>query len=118
MDLRTLISQLEEGRHKKYPRATEEQIRLTERKLGKRLPNSFRKFLKLFSNGAQLYMIQEVNCVGEENPDIVPIQDLELEIITPEETVYFREGGPISRSPPRATSSTYCTAPPRDRGLD
>jgi hypothetical protein len=64
-----------EGEHEIYPPAREEDVAETERAIGRALPPSFRAFLTEFSNGAYLFMLQEVSAAGAGDAQIGAIQD-------------------------------------------
>jgi SMI1-KNR4 cell-wall len=67
-----LIAKLrDEGRHETYAHATQADIEKTETALGKELPDSYKRFVSEFSNGAYLFEIQEVSGVGDGNPQIM-----------------------------------------------
>jgi hypothetical protein len=67
MNIRTVIARLSDGNHELHQKAALREVELTESLLKSRLPESFRTFVMEFSNGAYLYMVQEVCCVGEGN---------------------------------------------------
>lgn len=73
MDMMELIKVLKEDEHELYPQASEQDIEMTEATLKTSLPESYKIFLKEFSNGAYLYMCQEVSSVGEGNEQIYAI---------------------------------------------
>lgn len=84
----------EEGRHETYPPATATDIQKTEEALGKQLPESYKAFVREFSNGAYLFEIQEVSAVGAGNPQIASIQHIDrIGQGEPNEVIPFREGG-------------------------
>lgn len=95
MKIDDLIATLrEEGRHETYPPATATDIQKTEEALGKELPDSYKAFIREFSNGAYLFEIQEVSAVGAGNPQIAPIQNIDrIGEGNPEQRIPFREGG-------------------------
>ena len=71
-----LLLQLQaHGEHEQYPAASEADVVQTEEALGVTLPASFRAFVTRFSNGAYLFMVQEVSAVGSGNEQIAAIQD-------------------------------------------
>jgi SMI1-KNR4 cell-wall len=82
------------GRHETHAPATQADIEKTETTLGKGLPDSYKRFVSEFSNGAYLFEIQEVSAVGDGNPQIVAIQNIDrIEEGRPDEVIPFREGG-------------------------
>ena len=93
VDIHALIESLTTGQHETYPPATEQDIKTTEQAIGYALPYSFKAFLQGFSNGAYLYLLQEVSAVGVGNPQILPIQDIEWLKGEPSERIPIREGG-------------------------
>lgn len=97
MNIASSLETLKLADHEKYPVATEADLQLTESAIGVRLPESYRTFVKEFSNGAYLYMIQEVSSVGQGNPQIAPIQGVAPR--TPEEVgetlIPYRDGGAV-----------------------
>jgi ankyrin repeat protein len=83
-------------KHQIFPKATEADTQFSEDALGKKLPPSYRYFVRNFSNGANLYMAQEICGVGEKSPgDIPPIQDNVLDI-EGDLPVRVQEGGKVS----------------------
>jgi hypothetical protein len=84
----------EEGQHETYAPATATDIQKTEEALGKQLPESYKAFVREFSNGAYLFEIQEVSAVGDGNAQIASIQDIDrIGQGDPDEVIRFREGG-------------------------
>jgi len=79
--------------HETYPIATANDLKKTESALGIFLPNSYKTFVSTFSNGAYLFMLQEVNAVGDGNKQIMPIQSIETLSGDSEENIPFRDGG-------------------------
>jgi hypothetical protein len=76
MAIQELILQLRDaGEHETYPPASERDVAHTESAIGIALPPSFRTFVTQFSNGAYLFLAQEVSAVGPGNPQITPLQD-------------------------------------------
>src|SRR4051794_10516185 len=76
MSLDELLLRLQaEGEHETYPAASDADVLETEGALGGRLPPSFRAFVTQVSNGAYLFMVQEVSAVGSGNEQIAAIQD-------------------------------------------
>lgn len=68
----SLLVQMKDGRHKLSPPANEADLSYSEAKLGFALPDGYREFVTLFSNGAWLYSCQQVASVGEQpRPDSV-----------------------------------------------
>lgn len=85
--------------HETYEVASKEDIEKTENDLNCKLPKSYCDFVLRFSNGAFLYMIQEVSAVGDGNKQILPMQRLSLQRMTSVEThemINIREGGSVS----------------------
>ena len=76
MSILNLIGRLQEGKHETYPVASDDDILMSENALCVVLPGSFKVFAKEFSNGAYLYMVQEVCSVGEGNAQISPVQNI------------------------------------------
>jgi hypothetical protein len=76
MDIYTALADLSQGDHEKYAVASDADIQLTETAIGIQLPVSYRTFVKQFSNGAYLYMLQEVSSVGHGNSQISAIQNV------------------------------------------
>jgi SMI1 / KNR4 family (SUKH-1) len=94
--LEHLLSNLRQGEHETYPVATEEDLRTTEEAIGQTLPDSYSTFVRTFSNGAYLYLLQEVSAVGQGNPQIMPIHRIDrisAQDRRPDEPIPFREGG-------------------------
>ncbi len=92
MDLLDLIRELQSGEHELHESASDEDIARTENTLQRRLPTSFKTFVKTFSNGSYVYTIQEVSAVGDGNDQIAPIQS-SYPIALNLESISFREGG-------------------------
>lgn len=66
MDNTSLKSLVKEKEiHETYEVASKEDIEKTENDLNYKLPKSYCDFVSQFSNGAFLYMIQEVSAVGD-----------------------------------------------------
>lgn len=85
--------------HETYKVASKEDVEKTENELNCKLPKSYCDFVSQFSNGAFLYMIQEVSAVGDGNKQIVPIQRLSLKGMTSvgtHEKINIREGGSVN----------------------
>jgi hypothetical protein len=77
MPIEDLIAELRsQGEHETYPPASSDEVQQTESALAVALPPSFRSFVTEFSNGAYLFMLQEVSAVGAGNEQIGPIQDV------------------------------------------
>jgi SMI1 / KNR4 family (SUKH-1) len=82
-----------EGLHETYSTATPSDIQATEEAVGKQLPESYKAFVRDFSNGAYLFEIQEVSSVGAGNLQIPSIQNIDrIEPGDPDEVISFREG--------------------------
>jgi hypothetical protein len=93
MSLKALIEKLSAvGEHETYPPASSADIARTESALGRPLPSSYTEFVSTFSNGAYLFLLQEVSAVGDGNSQIAAIQNLQRETAA-DEPVPFREGG-------------------------
>jgi hypothetical protein len=99
MPMETLLSKLKGAEHELYPVAQPSDIRRTEDALGRPLPPSYAAFVSTFSNGAYLYLLQEVGAVGDGNQQIAAIQSIDLED-WPEadDTIAFHEGGSLKGS--------------------
>lgn len=84
----------EDGDHETYAAATSEDIAVTEQALGRPLPASFRGFQTKFSNGAYLFMLQEVSATGAGNRQVSAIQDVLPHAITvaPDEEIPLEDG--------------------------
>jgi SMI1 / KNR4 family (SUKH-1) len=95
MSIETLIEELRaEAEHERYPPASLEEIKTTEAGFGHPLPDSYKQFVGRFSNGAYLFLVQEVSAVGDGNPQIAAIQDIErIGEGQADEVIPFREGG-------------------------
>jgi hypothetical protein len=94
MTIGELIDRLRsQGTHETYPVASAEDVAATEAALGKPLPNSFKTFVREFSNGAYLFELQEVSAVGEGNPQITAIQKIYRSQVDVGVAIPFREGG-------------------------
>jgi hypothetical protein len=92
--------------HELWPKAAEKDVATTEAAIGLRLPESYRQFVIELSNGAYLFMCQEVSAVGDGNRQIGPIQGVFHRIWTAARSlsaeelaadVPFREGGTTQR---------------------
>ena len=101
-----ILDELAKSEHELYPRAAADDVEKTETLIGTRLPESFRQFVMEFSNGAYLFMLQEVSAVGDGNEQIGPIQNIYHrdwttgEALTEEgleADIEFREGGTVKR---------------------
>lgn len=67
MPIDDLVARLEQrGEHERYPPATSAAVELSQRAVGRTLPPDYVAFVTGFSNGAYLFGIQEVACVGAE----------------------------------------------------
>jgi len=93
MHINDLIKGLAGGEHEVYPAATDADVAMTEAAVARKLPSSFKSFVTTFSNGAYLYLLQEVSAVGNGNDQILPIQSIRSVEGDPEESIPFREGG-------------------------
>ncbi len=93
MDITQLIESLGSGQHEKYPPASEKDIETTEQAIGHPLPDSYKAFVSRFSNGAYLYLLQEVSAVGAGNKQIAAIQNISWLKGGPDEIIPIREGG-------------------------
>ncbi|MEX3620778.1 SMI1/KNR4 family protein, partial [Paenibacillus glucanolyticus] len=76
MNGQSLIKSLvkEKEIHETYEVASKEDIEKTENDLNCKLPKSYCDFVSQFSNGAFIYMIQEVSAVGDGDKQILPMQ--------------------------------------------
>ncbi len=94
-DIGELLTRLlAEGEHQTYPPASAEEVGRTEAALDRALPDSYKTFVSRFSNGAYLFLLQEVSAVGEGNAQIRAIQDIDrIGEGAPDEAIPFREGG-------------------------
>lgn len=101
-----LLEELTGSEHELYPEATAEDVAKTEDSIGIRLPESYRQLVTEFSNGAYLFMLQEVSAVGDGNKQIGPIQNIFHRLWTTgkaltfeelETDIEFREGGTVKR---------------------
>jgi hypothetical protein len=63
--------------HDTHPTASPDDISRTEAAIGRLLPDSYKQFVGDFSNGAYLFLVQEVSAVGDGNPQIAAIQNIE-----------------------------------------
>jgi SMI1 / KNR4 family (SUKH-1) len=81
------------GAHELYPPASDADLQMTEAATGRALPNSYRTFVRTFSNGAHLYTVWEVSAVGAGNRQISPIQEITWAKGDPQEIIPLREGG-------------------------
>lgn len=89
----------EKESHETYEVALKEDIEKTENGLNCKLPKSYCDFVSHFSNGAFLYMIQEVSAVGDGNKQIMPMQRLSLQrmtIVETQEMINIKEGGSVN----------------------
>jgi hypothetical protein len=76
MSVDSLIEQLRaNGDHELFPTASTVDVAKTEEAIGRRLPDSYRRFVSEFSNGAYLFGVQEISAVGDGNDQIVAIQN-------------------------------------------
>jgi hypothetical protein len=99
MEVDDLLRELRqsEASHDLHPVATADDLAATEAALNQRLPESFRAFLRDFSNGAYLFGVQEVSSVGSvEHP--VPIHKNEWHYgsaakADADELIPIRDGG-------------------------
>jgi hypothetical protein len=93
------LAQLRGGSHETYPVATAADVSETESAIGRPLPESYRQFVTAFSNGAYLYLVEEVAAVGEGNEQIVSIQRDQWHYppqgANLDEAIPFREGGEV-----------------------
>lgn len=101
MNRENLIQSLVNEReiHETYEAASKEDIEQTEKALNCKLPQSYCDFVSQFSNGAFLYMIQEVSAVGNGNEQIFPMQRFSLRTMTGgeiPERIPIREGGSVN----------------------
>jgi hypothetical protein len=95
MEIDDLIAALGSGTHELYPPASGEDVKRTETSIGRALPDSYRTFVRTFSNGAYLYTLQEVSAVGGGNDQIAAIQDIEWLVGDPDEVIPIRSGGEV-----------------------
>jgi len=107
MRIDSILAELAGSKHELNPRATPDEVARTESLIGAKLPESYRQFVTEFSNGAYLFMIQEVSAVGKGSRKIDPIQNsfhhrwTTGEPLTPdalEADIEFREGGSVKRT--------------------
>jgi SMI1/KNR4 family protein SUKH-1 len=99
MPMDELLAQLRtQGEHETYPTASEADVRHTEEALDVTLPSSFRAFVTQFSNGAYLFMVQEVSAVGSGNAQIGAIRHVVASGVpaTPDDTVTTPSGQDVS----------------------
>jgi hypothetical protein len=83
--------------HDIYGCAADEDVRRTEEAIGVRLPDSYRRFVREFSNGAYLYRVQEVAPVGDVD-HLVPIHRFQrIGAGDPNELLTYRNGGETVR---------------------
>ncbi len=106
MRIDKVLDELARFEHELRPQATDSAVRKTEALIGIKLPESYRQFVTEFSNGAYLFMLQEVSAVGDGNKQIRPIQEILHRAwttgkeLTPEELntdIEFRDGGTTKR---------------------
>lgn len=106
MKIDSILEELAGFEHELWPKATAEDVGKTETLIGVSLPESYRQFVTEFSNGAYLFMLQEVSAVGDGNEQISPIQDIFRRVWTTgealtsealEANIEFREGGTVKR---------------------
>jgi hypothetical protein len=106
MRINGIVKEMAKSEHELYPTASAEDVAKTETLLGVSLPESYRQFVMEFSNGAYLFMLQEVSAVGDGNEQIGPIQNIfhrrwtTGEALTLEELetdIEFKEGGTVKR---------------------
>jgi hypothetical protein len=106
MKICSILEKLGEDQHELYPKATAKDVEKTETLIGISLPESYRQFVTEFSNGAYLFMLQEVSAVGDGNKQIRPIQNIvnhswvtgqALTLEDLETEVEFRDGGTVKR---------------------
>src|SRR5579862_306745 len=76
MTIEELIAGLSEGINETHPTATDEDIATTEQALKRSLPESFKTLVKTFSNGGNIFMLQELNSVGNRNKVVLPLQKI------------------------------------------
>ncbi len=93
MEIDDLVQALAPGTHELYPPASDADIKVTQAAIGRSLPESYRTFVRTFSNGAYLYTLQEVSAVGAGNVQIAAIQDIEWMAGDPQEVIAIRDGG-------------------------
>lgn len=93
MKIDDLIQALASGTHELYPPASDADLSVTQAAIGRALPESYRTFVRTFSNGAYLYTLQEVSAVGAGNQQIAAIQDIEWLAGDPREIIAIRDGG-------------------------
>lgn len=100
MPVQTLLDRLRaQGEHETYPLATPEDLDRTDRSLGVALPPSYRSFASTFSNGAYLFMLQEVSAAGAGNAQIGAIQDVSPHVFPPDEdAVVTSSDGKVPRT--------------------
>jgi SMI1 / KNR4 family (SUKH-1) len=93
MTITDLIQELPtEGEHENYPVASPSEIAATESALGLPLPDSYKEFVSSFSNGAYLFLVQEVSGVGDGNDQIGAIQT-NAHDGDQDDAIPFRDGG-------------------------
>jgi hypothetical protein len=106
MKIDSILGELARFKHELWPKATAEDVEKTETLIGVSLPESYRQFVTEFSNGAYLFMLQEVSAVGGGNEQIAPIQNIFHRVWTTgkaltleelEADIEFREGGIVKR---------------------
>jgi hypothetical protein len=95
VNMDALIKELRAGTHELYPTADANDIAVTEKAIGKSLPESYKKFVREFSNGAYLYTLQEVSAVGAGNNKICAIQNIRPFSLPgkPNQKIPFHDGG-------------------------
>jgi hypothetical protein len=106
MKIDSILEELAGYKHELWPKATAEDIEKTEMLIGTSLPESYRQFVTEFSNGAYLFMLQEVSAVGDGNDQVGPIQNVFRRVWTTGEAltlealetdIEFKEGGTVKR---------------------
>ena len=95
MDIQLAIEKLLQDAHEVYETATDSDISATESATGRRLPPSYKEFVKKFSNGAYIYFLQEVCAVGAGNEQISSIQS-NYPIDQEMAPIPFRDDGQVS----------------------
>jgi len=106
MKIDGILEYLTETKHELYPKASLDDIKRTETMIGFTLPESYCQFVTQFSNGAYLFMMQEVSAVGDGNKQISSIQNQYRQFVKKgdalpfderEGDIKFREGGLIRK---------------------